>query len=223
MVSSKCPGCGRLMPADATQCPACGTGIPLNPSSGLTTAVIPDPHQGGWWDRRPTWFLFALVFAAGSVLLGAVGFAVVILGGPAFDWVSGWEAPWAATAVTTTAAVNQLTVGECLDDEQLEAYLGGGDFEVASCSDPHDYEVYVSWEYAPGPYPGDDAVKSKLAEVCLGEFQAYVGRDYDSSALDFYRAWPGRDLWESGSRIGECLLFDVEGNELTGSAYGRGW
>jgi hypothetical protein len=114
-------------------------------------------------------------------------------------------------------------VGECLNEEELERYLGGDDFSLATCIDPHDYEVYVVHGYPSGPYPGEEAVSDELYDVCLGEFKGYVGRDYESSALDFYRLWPEQGLWDSGARIGECLLFDFDGGELTGSAYQSGW
>jgi len=35
--------------------------------------------------------------------------------------------------------------------------------------------------------------------------------------------WPGSDLWASGVRVGECLLYDRDLNQLTGSAYQSGW
>ena len=67
------------------------------------------------------------------------------------------------------------------------------------------------------------AVSDDLYDVCLSEFEGYVGRDFEASALDFYRLWPEQGLWDSGTRIGECLLFDVDGGQLTGSAYQSGW
>ena len=66
-------------------------------------------------------------------------------------------------------------------------------------------------------------VSDDLYEVCLGEFEGYVGRELEVSALDFYRLWPEQGLWDSGTRIGECLLFDFDGGQLTGSAYQSGW
>ena len=53
--------------------------------------------------------------------------------------------------------------------------------------------------------------------------EPYVGRDYESSALDYIFVWPFEDLWNSGYRFGQCIVFDLEGTPLTGSAYQSGW
>ena len=127
---------------------------------------------------------------------------------------------------TTTAPDNDyygLLVGDCIDDDELESYIAGDDYETIPCDDPHGNEVYLVHELAPGSYPGEDAVREDLVLVCEDEFEGYVGRAYESSSLDAYVTWPGSDLWASGVRIGECLLYDRDLNQLTGSAYQSGW
>ncbi|MEA3502337.1 MAG: septum formation family protein, partial [Actinomycetota bacterium] len=174
-----------------------------------------------------------LVFVGGSVALVAGAFAVVVVVGAIVDefedsTIAGPTATTATTAtvITITAATtvpagggeNGLLVGECLDDDELDSFLAGDDYSVMECDDPHDYEVYHVHEFAGGPYPGDETVLDELDDVCWGEFESYVDRDYETSVLDIYRVWPSQGLWDSGYRIGECLLFDSEGKKLTGSA-----
>ena len=132
----------------------------------------------------------------------------------------------AETDTTTTdldSGGDALIVGQCLDDDELDRYLAAEAFSYLSCDDPHDFEVFFVYEFPTGPYPGDDAVIDDLKAVCRNRFEGYVDHDYESSALDTWSVWPGQGLWESGNRIGECLLFNFDGSTMTGSAYLSGW
>ena len=92
-----------------------------------------------------------------------------------------------------------------------------------SCEAPHDNEVYYIFEFPEGPYPGDEAIEAEISNACISAFEPYVGRDYETSALDYVYTFPYEDVWNSGYRAGECLLFHVEGTPLTGSAHQSGW
>jgi hypothetical protein len=238
-----CPYCGKRISARASPCPECGSevvqpsaeasGVPERSSIGagsgrIVEPLVTAPPEGDGWSRFPTWLLFVLWFVGGSVVLVAGVLAVVVLVGAVVDATGDSDAAsdtaGDSSTVTTVSVVGSgLMVGECLTEEELERYLVGDDFSVAACSDPHDYEVYVIHGYPSGTYPGADTVSDELYDVCLSEFEGYVGRDFESSALDFYRLWPEQGLWESGTRIGECLLIGVDGGQLMGSAYQSGW
>ena len=185
-------------------------------------------NKGGWWFRRPTWFLFLIVFVVGSAILVTVVVAasVVIEAVVGEFGSSGTSGTSTETATTTTVVaddVDALIAGQCLDDDELDRYLASESFSYVSCDDPHDFEVFFVYEFPTGPYPGDDTVIDDLKAVCRNRFEGYVDRDYESSALDTWSVWPGQGLWESGNRIGECLLFSFDGAKLTGSAYLSGW
>ena len=188
---------------------------------------LTEPERSDGWSRLPTWLLFVLVFIFGSVIVIAGVFAIVVLVGAILGELedpSGAVETTIATATTVPAgSENGLVVGECIDSDELDKYLAGDDFAVTACGDPHDAEVYYVYEFPAGPYPGDDAVVDELSDVCRGEFEGYVGLDYEASALSFWSLWPTRGFWESGNRTGECALFDVDSNKLTGSAYQSGW
>lgn len=183
---------------------------------------------GGWWFRRPTWLLFVLVFVVGTAILivGIVAVSVVV-GEVVDDLEESQAARSTDTTVTSTTVLdggaNTLVVGECLDDDDLDAYLSGDDFSVKECDTSHDYEVYLVYEFPKGSYPGDDAVLENLQAECRRAFDGYVARDYESSALNIWSIWPGQVLWENGNRRGECLLFNTDGDTLTGTAYQSGW
>jgi hypothetical protein len=110
-----------------------------------------------------------------------------------------------------------LSLGECINEEQVDRYLAGSDYLVTSCNEPHDYEVYLVYEFPDGLYPGDAAVQDELASMCLDEFETFVGRDFESSSLNYRYIGPGQTGWRSGDRGGECLLVDVDGAKLTGT------
>jgi hypothetical protein len=116
-----------------------------------------------------------------------------------------------------------LSVGECIDEEQVESYLMHDDYSTASCDEPHDNEVFFIYEWPEGPFPGDDAVGDELYSMCLDEFERYVGTDYDTSTLDFWVIFPDQTSWKYGERFGECLLYDMDETKLTGPAQNSGW
>lgn len=183
---------------------------------------------GGWWFRRPTWLLFIVVFLVGSAFLIAVAVAAsVVISGVVDEFEDAGAARDTVTAATTTTVMadggDALIVGQCLDDDDLDRYLASESFSYVSCDSPHDFEVFFVYEFPTGPYPGDDTVIEDLKAVCREQFDGYVDRDYESSALDTWSIWSGQGLWESGNRIGECLLYDFSGDEMTGSAYLSGW
>ena len=116
-----------------------------------------------------------------------------------------------------------LVVGECIDDVQVQNLVDGLDYATTACDAAHDNEVYYVVEYPDGPYPGQDALEVDISNSCVSAFEPYVGRDYESSALDYIYIWPYEELWNTGFRSGECLLFHVDATPLTGSAYQSGW
>jgi serine protease Do len=116
-----------------------------------------------------------------------------------------------------------LIVGDCVDDEEIENYLVGDDYSVTSCDGAHDNEVYYIYTYAVGPFPGDDVVADELEVACEAQFQDFVGRDYQSSTLMIGTVFPNEDLWDAGERSGECMVYSLDSEKLTGSAFQSGW
>jgi S1-C subfamily serine protease len=127
------------------------------------------------------------------------------------------------TTVPSDGGGEALVVGECINDDELQNFMDGSSFLVTSCDSPHDNEVYYIHEYPEGPYPGDEAFDADLFDVCLSAFEPYVGHDFETSILDYFYTWPYEESWNLGIREGECFLFEVDGNPLTGSAYQSGW
>ena len=219
-----CPECGDRVSTISPQCPNCGhvlseeaAALQQQPDAvGAARHPIETPASAA--QARPrsqsNWVVAAVVAAIVGAILAVVAAAVILAGSVTIT--NPFED-------TTAAGEYGLAVGECIDDSELAHYSAGDDYTTTSCDGPHDNEVYFVHDYPAGPFPGEDAVSEELEDVCSGEFEGYVGRDYASSSLVIYRLWPGPDLWESGGRYGECLLFDTDAEPLIGSAYQSGW
>jgi hypothetical protein len=116
----------------------------------------------------------------------------------------------------------QMRVGDCFNDGSTFT----DDTEVNSvpgvpCSDPHDNEVYAVFDVSSASFPGDEMERMAF-ESCKQRFQSFVGRDYDSSALDIATLYPTRESWsEHNDREVICAVYDVAANKLTGSMQGR--
>lgn len=115
-----------------------------------------------------------------------------------------------------------MRVGDCFDDAES---LYDGD-EVSSipavpCSESHDNEVYAVFDIAEDGFPGDEAVFDLASEGCLERFDHFVGRDYESSSLDFFAMYPTRESWDRmNDREVVCALYDINLAKLEGSVKG---
>ena len=232
-----CPECGDRVSTISPQCPNCGhvlsneaAALQEDPDAIATARPPvrpPAPASQIQPRSQSNWAAAAVVAAVVGGILAVVAATVILAGSVTitnpFEDSDSTEAAGQTTIVVTAPTDYGLAVGECIDDTELEHYFAGDEYLTTSCDGPHDNEVYYLHEYLPGPFPGEDAVSEELEDVCRGQFEGYVGRDYASSSLVIYRLWPGQDLWDSGERIGECLLYDSGLEPLTGSAYKSGW
>ncbi|HUP17153.1 MAG TPA: septum formation family protein [Acidimicrobiia bacterium] len=111
-----------------------------------------------------------------------------------------------------------LEVGTCFDDTN--------ETEVSSvpevdCSEPHDNEVFAVFDYTESDiFPGSTAMNDAAQELCVGEFEAYVGLSYEESALEVLAITPTQGSWDSGDREILCALYNLDFSKLTGSMQG---
>jgi hypothetical protein len=111
-----------------------------------------------------------------------------------------------------------LEVGTCFDDTD--------ETEVSSvpevdCSEPHDNEVFAVFDYtASDTFPGSSAMNDAAQDLCVAEFEAYVGLSYQESALDVFPITPTEGSWDSGDREIICALYNLDLSKLTGSMQG---
>jgi hypothetical protein len=119
-------------------------------------------------------------------------------------------------------SVMSLAVGDCFDD--TTELLSGADITRVpdvDCAEPHDNEVFHVVDY-PGSSYVPTAIDDFAIEQCYSAFSRYVGRDYESSALDFAWLLPSRDGWASGDREVVCVAYRMDLQKLRGSVRGSG-
>jgi hypothetical protein len=111
--------------------------------------------------------------------------------------------------------VFSLEVGQCFQDQSAATEVS--DVEVVDCDDAHDNEVYGLFDLPDGDYPGAEAVQEAAVLGCYDRFEGFVGRDYESSRLDFGWLYPTSDSWDNGDREVICMLSELSGEQLIGS------
>ena len=113
-----------------------------------------------------------------------------------------------------------MRVGDCFND------ISSSDDEVSSvpgvpCSQPHDYETYAIFDVDITSYPEDEGMSDLALESCMGRFESYVGKDYQSSSLDITSMYPSQQSWRENDREIVCAIYDMNVQKLTGTAKGR--
>lgn len=99
---------------------------------------------------------------------------------------------------------------------------------TVACDQPHQREVFFEAEFpAPNgaPFPGDVAMDEWSTEVCYGAFETFVGLEYELSRYEISFIHPTEATFEhevGRHRRVTCVLFDLDGDELVGSARGTG-
>ncbi len=114
----------------------------------------------------------------------------------------------------------RLQVGDCL----AEAAVGDvKSVPVVPCTDPHDTELYHSFDLPDGDFPGEEAVIASAEEGCLAEFEAFIGATYESSIYDVSYLYPTEQSWtDLDDRTVLCGVFLVDGTAAVESAAGIG-
>jgi hypothetical protein len=111
----------------------------------------------------------------------------------------------------------QLQVGDCYNDQstyETEVTRVPG----VPCYEPHDNEVYATFDLSMSEYPGEDRVWELAEEGCLERFEPFVGKAYEDSTLDFMTLVPSEGSWkERDDREVICAVYHMELERLTGS------
>jgi Septum formation len=145
---------------------------------------------------------------------------LVVVGGSPAATTTIWPAP-AETSAPARADAEEvsthfLEVGDCIAD----SVPGGGEeiFSVPTvpCSEPHAEEVYAALTLPERDFPGMDALFQQGEELCMAEFESFVGVPYEESALYLSFLTPSEESWSNGDRQVICTIYDPDG-ETTGT------
>lgn len=109
-----------------------------------------------------------------------------------------------------------LAPGDCFDD--FGDVTAVATVEILDCAEPHDNEVYGTFQYeGASAYPGDDVVFDYGTERCLESFDRFVGIAYEESELDIGLLYPSSETWNEGDRQIQCFVYEFDGSKVTGS------
>jgi hypothetical protein len=126
----------------------------------------------------------------------------------------------ALVTVACSAEVLSLEVGDCFEDpegDQTEV----ADVETVDCDEPHDNEVFHTFELPEGDFPGEDAIAEAFVAECIDDrFEAFVGTDYVESEVDVFPLTPTEDSWDrADDREVICAAY-VPGERVEGTLEG---
>lgn len=110
-----------------------------------------------------------------------------------------------------------LKVGDCLEEEAVGEILS---VPVVPCSEPHDSELFFSFEIPGDEFPGDAAIQTLVQERCTEEFDDFIGLAYEDSVWDISAVFPTEGAWDQGDREVLCGVFPLSDEDTTGSARG---
>jgi hypothetical protein len=116
----------------------------------------------------------------------------------------------------------QMRVGDCFNDSGPSFGDQGAevtDVPGVPCSEPHDNEVYAIFDVSLPSFPEGEGMSETAFDSCLQRFESFVGKDYQSSALDIVTMYPTKVSWsQHNDREVICAVFDVNATKLVGSA-----
>jgi len=121
-------------------------------------------------------------------------------------------------------SVETLEPGDCVTPSAEQDALR--EVPAADCDDAHGVETFAVLDIdtadfpdAPGSaYPGGADLRAYAYDACQAPFEAYVGVPFWDSVLDITTITPSPSTWATGDREIVCLITDIDGNPLTGSA-----
>lgn len=116
-----------------------------------------------------------------------------------------------------TLLFEDLRIGDCLMDPLNGSQGEADEVDAVPCSQSHDLEVMATVRLREAStYPGEQEAFFEAADLCLLMFDGYVGRDYESSALDVTIYSPTEQSWKAGDREAVCLVGRVDLAKVTG-------
>lgn len=112
-----------------------------------------------------------------------------------------------------------INVGDCIVGAATGEVSG---FEGVPCNEPHDNEVYYTFDLPDGDFPGDAVIEAEATDQCLTQFELYVGTEYEVSSYGLTWLSPTVGSWDQGDQEIACLVNNFDGTQKSGSAKGTG-
>jgi hypothetical protein len=192
-------------------------GIAWLVSVGLAIAVLVQGRDGR--DHGKGLAIAALVVDGVFLLIGFAFVVYALVGGTTVPSTSSEDL---AGDEKETVAIEDVSVGDCFNQSDLTGTDGSEsvqveEVELVSCDTPHDLEMYARQHLPGDDYPGDDEAARQSEQICVEEFEAFVGKPYAKSVLGVIYFQPQPRGWELGDHWATCAVGDVNGKPVTGT------
>jgi Septum formation len=166
-----------------------------------------------------------------TIPVGGEGSTTTTLGGSTTSTLPDGSTTTSSTVPPTTVpgtvelvSVESLEPGDCVTPSADQDALR--EVPVADCAEAHGVETFAvldideaSFPDVPGgAYPGGAELRAFAYDACQAPFEAYVGVPFWDSVYDITTITPSPSSWATGDREIVCLIVDLDGNPLTGSA-----
>ena len=126
--------------------------------------------------------------------------------------------------IETAGSVDAFTirVGDCYNDRTTDPQEVT-DVPGVPCTEPHDNEVYATFDLPMSEWPGEDRVNELADDGCLERFKGAIGATYEESVLMITTLIPTKGSWaEMGDREVVCVAYHMDLEKLTGTVLNSG-
>jgi hypothetical protein len=128
----------------------------------------------------------------------------------------------ALVAGACSGSVFTLSVGDCFQDDAA-GETEVTDVETVDCDEPHDNEVFHTFELEGEELPDEDELFAVIERECIDDnFEDYFGAPYETSEIEVFPITPTQQSWdEADDREVVCAGF-VPDERVEGSLQGSG-
>jgi hypothetical protein len=126
--------------------------------------------------------------------------------------------------ITSAGTVDAFAVqvGDCFDDEAFES-TEISELPGVPCGQPHDNEVYATFDLPGDKWIGDERVEELAFQGCFDRFEDEIGLSYEESIYDYTAIYPTQGSWtRMDDREVLCVGYHMQYEKLTGSIIGSG-
>lgn len=89
--------------------------------------------------------------------------------------------------------VFRIRVGDCLNAQIAEQQSS---VPVVPCDEPHESEVYATFDLVGDDYPGILTVEQQSGDGCLERFEPTFGESYETSPYYISFLYPNEESWD---------------------------
>lgn len=106
-----------------------------------------------------------------------------------------------------------VRAGDCFNWDRDES--GTYPPSVVDCREPHAGEFFFIGNLDFVDYPGIETADATADDLCLDQFDSYVGIEYSDSIWYSNGLYPSQEQWDTGDHSFHCLLYlpDTDANE----------